>query len=76
MKRFFIFILAVFTAVGMTVAGCKKQEDLKPVPKAGQKKKSSSKKSSTTKKTAKSSDTKSSKKTPSQKKKEMDVPSM
>ena len=72
MKRFFIFVLAVFTAAGMTVAGCKKQEDLKPVPKAGQKKKtSSSKKSSTTKKTATSS-----KKTSSQKKKELDVPSM
>ncbi|MEK6699680.1 MAG: hypothetical protein AABZ10_11645 [Nitrospirota bacterium] len=77
MKRFFIFVLAVFTAVGMTVAGCKKQEELKPVPKAGQKKKaSSSKKSSTTKKTATSTDTKSSKKTPSQKKKELDVPSL
>ena len=76
MKRFFIFVLAVFTAVGMTVAGCKKQDAPKPSPKAGQKKASSSKKSSTTKKTAKSSDTKSSKKTPTQNKKEMDVPSM
>ncbi len=77
MKRFFIFILAVFAAVGMTVAGCKKQEDLKPAPKAGQKKKSSSsKKSSTTKKRTKSSDTKSSKKTPTQNKKELDVPSL
>jgi len=67
MKRVFIFVLAVFTAVGMTVAGCKKQD----APKAGHKKSSSSKKSSTTKKTVKSSDTKSSKK-----KKVMDVPSM
>ncbi len=66
MRKVLVFVLAVFIAIGMSVAGCKKQDEMKPVPKTSQKKKSStSKKSSTTKKTTKSS-----------KKNEREVPSL
>jgi len=61
MKKIVIFVLTVLVAAGLTVTGCKKQEEVKPVPKAGQKKE---KKSTTTKK---STGTKSTTKKSSQK---------
>jgi len=62
MKKILFFVLAVLVTAGLTVAGCKKQEEVKPVPKAGQKKE---KKATTTKK---STGTKSTTKKSSQKK--------
>ncbi len=59
MKKTLFFILAVLTAAGLTVTGCKKGEEVKPVPKAehkkGTKKKASSKKSTQTQSTKKKS---------------------
>jgi hypothetical protein len=70
MKKILIFIVAMIAAAGLTITGCKKGEEVKPVPKAEYKK---GKKSATTKKKAsskKSTNTKSTKKKSSQKKEE------
>jgi uncharacterized protein YxeA len=56
MKKILIFVLAVLVTAGLTVTGCKKNEEVKPVHKTGKsaaKKKSSSKKSTGTQSTKK-----------------------
>ncbi|HLE41949.1 MAG TPA: hypothetical protein VI956_10620 [Nitrospirota bacterium] len=59
MKKILFFVLAVLVTAGLTVAGCKKSEEVKPAPKTEHKKgKTAAKKKSSSKKATESQSTK------------------
>ncbi len=58
MKKILFFVLAVLIAAGLTVTGCKKGEEVKPVPKAEHKKEKKSKKKASSKKSTQDQSTK------------------